>query len=404
MPRAPTGLNTASRKQPDGTTVFRWYHRASGAFIGSSAEGWTKEAAAERVRELDRGDRAGPAAGSFGELAALYLGSPGFKRLAPKTQRDYRKHVDILRLAWADVPLAGISRKAVRALHQGFEDRPWQGNAIVRTLRLMLNYGIRQLEMPGLARGNPAAQVELHATQARTQIWSQPQIEAFLDAAPPAIRLAFALLLYTAQRPADMLRLSTPMMFERDGRTWIRLRQAKTGAGVDVPCHHRLLEEIGEAEAHKATKVAKLAASPLLVAAPRGGDWTYRNFARAWDVTRAKANGRLARAAIGAMGGLPRPRDAKRREAAKAKVRTVMLHGVQRRDLRRTGVVQLALVGATVPQIAALTGWKIDHAQHIVDTYLPRHGNVALGGMERWEAGEAKVVTLGPRRKTASGP
>ena len=53
--------------------------------------------------------------------------------------------------------------------------------------------------------------------------------------------------------------------------------------------------------------------------------------------------------------------------------------------MRQTGVVQLALAGATTPQVAALTGWKIDHAQTIVDTYLPRRVEVALGGIERWE-------------------
>ena len=71
-----------------------------------------------------------------------------------------------------------------------------------------------------------------------------------------------------------------------------------------------------------------------------------------------------------------------------------MLQDLQRRDLRRTGVVQLALAGATVPQIAALAGWKIDYAQKIVDTYLPRRSDVALGGVERWEAGEGRVASL----------
>ena len=62
-----------------------------------------------------------------------------------------------------------------------------------------------------------------------------------------------------------------------------------------------------------------------------------------------------------------------------------LLKGLQRRDLRRTGAVQMALAGATTAQIAALAGWSIDRTQRIVDTYVPRRGVVALGGVERWE-------------------
>jgi hypothetical protein len=57
----------------------------------------------------------------------------------------------------------------------------------------------------------------------------------------------------------------------------------------------------------------------------------------------------------------------------------------QRRDLRRTGIVRLAEAGATTPQIAALSGHSIDYCQRIIDTYLPRRTEVALGGIEAWE-------------------
>ena len=74
----------------------------------------------------------------------------------------------------------------------------------------------------------------------------------------------------------------------------------------------------------------------------------------------------------------------------------------QRRDLRRTGIVRLAEAGATVPQIAALSGHSIDYCQRILGTYLPRRTEVALGGIETWErsAGvELKVVRLASERR-----
>jgi hypothetical protein len=49
--------------------------------------------------------------------------------------------------------------------------------------------------------------------------------------------------------------------------------------------------------------------------------------------------------------------------------------------------------GATTPQIAAVSGHQIDYCQRIIDTYLPRRTEVALGGIEAWEAAEKS----GPR-------
>jgi hypothetical protein len=40
---------------------------------------------------------------------------------------------------------------------------------------------------------------------------------------------------------------------------------------------------------------------------------------------------------------------------------------------------------ATVPQIAAVTGWSMDYCPSIVDAYLPRRTEVALTAIELWE-------------------
>jgi hypothetical protein len=78
----------------------------------------------------------------------------------------------------------------------------------------------------------------------------------------------------------------------------------------------------------------------------------------------------------------------------------------QRRDLRRTGVVRMAELGLPTPQIAAISGHKIDHCQEIIDTYLPRRAEVAVAAIEAWEAAEdaraqpaARVVRLADHAK-----
>lgn len=392
MPRPATALNTVSRKQPDGGREYVWYHRATGTLIGRSRDGWTKEAAQARALELEGAKgKPSPPAGSFGEICALYLGSPHFTNRAPRTQAEYSSHIEILRGMWEAVPVHGITRKVVRALHASYADRPWRGNAILRTLRLLMNFAIHELELPGLTK-NPAERLTLYETRPREQIWRQWQIDAFLEAAgdQPELRRACALLLYTVQRPSDMLQMATPMVYQQEGRTWIRLRQGKTSAMVDVPCHSGLERELIRTSAinsNEGVKARKRRASPLLVASPTGLTWRYRNFARSWDRVRRRANWRIARAALAEMGGLPSRGQKVARAEAKAAIRGRMLGDLQRRDLRRTGMVQLAVAGATTPQIAALSGHSIDRAQKILDTYLPRRGDVALGGVEKWEAG-----------------
>ncbi len=66
-------------------------------------------------------------------------------------------------------------------------------------------------------------------------------------------------------------------------------------------------------------------------------------------------------------------------------IRALTLAGLQRRDVRRTGIVQLAIAGATVPQIAALSGHSVNQVQKILDDYLPRRSEADLGGAEKWE-------------------
>lgn len=64
--------------------------------------------------------------------------------------------------------------------------------------------------------------------------------------------------------------------------------------------------------------------------------------------------------------------------------------------------MRLAENGATVPQIASLAGWGIDYCQRIVDVYLPRRTEVAIGAMKLWEDApqtDNRVVQLGLARR-----
>ena len=123
-----------------------------------------------------------------------------------------------------------------------------------------------------------------------------------------------------------------------------------------MPCHARL--EAALRTAPRDTLV--------VVPNPTGLRWSYRNFARDWDRVRRRADLRLARELFRAGLGTE-------------EVRHRLLKGLQRRDLLRTAIVNMALAGATAAQIAAVGGHSIGQTARILKTSIPPRGEGACG-------------------------
>jgi hypothetical protein len=259
-------------------------------------------------------------------------------------------------------------------------DTPFAANATQRAFSAILTWGIENT--PYVER-NVVRDVALLPTRARDAIWNEEQRSAFADAAGLHLRRAFYTMLYTVQRTSDVLGLRSAQVCERGGRLWITLRQDKTGTLVALPIHARLAEALAENPLE----------SDMLCPAPNGSQWTYDRFANAWDINVKRANWLLARRIL-AEQRLPPWWNPKARDAAKQKVRQLMIVGLQRRDLRRTGMVDLALHGVTDVQIASLSGHSIDRTRRILDVYIPRRADLALAAVETWEDSEGKVTAL----------
>jgi integrase len=343
-----SGINVVRKRLRDGTIQEYYYDRATGTPLGHDRE----KAKQNATRRAPRHPR------SFEALIARYLTRPEFTtKLAPRTQKLYRGYLEEMRIRYGDLLIDHFDVQAVEDIKAALQTQPRKANQILALFRILLGYAVRLR----LLRDNPALRPEMLPTPARTQIWSYAEEDAFLAAARPSLRLAIGLLIYTAQRPSDVLAMTKAHVTERDGRLWIALRQAKTGELLDLPVHARLAFILRK-------RVVETDNSLLLVPSPTGMPWAYRNFARAWDEAKQRAN----------------------------------VNDRQRRDLRRTGVVRLAEAGATVPQIAAVTGWGIDYCQRIVDVYLPRRPEVAAAAIEVWEKApgtDSRIVTLGLHRK-----
>lgn len=359
-----TGVNVGRKKLPDGSVKEYFYDRATRKPLGND------RAAAEARVAPKAADQATEDSNTFAWLITRYLARPEFKtKLSPRTQKLYRGYLDEMRTRFGDQSYRTFGPEAIEEIKEGFASQPRKANQIIGLFRILLGYAVKLRRI----RENPALRPEMLPTPPRTQVWTHAEEDAFLAKAPPNQRLAFMLLTYTAQRPSDVLAMTTARVYEKDGRLFILLRQEKTKELLALPVHKRLEPLLRARLETPATFNRKMdgkkieLTSTLLVPSPTGRPWAYRNFSRSWDKIKVKAE----------------------------------VEDRQRRDLRRTGCVRLVEAGATVPQIASVTGWGIDYCQRIVDTYVPRRTETAIGAMALWEAAPAedsKVVALGLAR------
>lgn len=240
------------------------------------------------------------------------------------------------------LPLEAIDADVCKTLQDSLKQQPSKCYQTLAVLQAELSHAIAQRKIKG---PNPVSGIKRVKSQPRTTIWRQEQIDAFLKVARPSLRLAALLLFYTAQRPSDVLALTKGHVIELNGQLCIRARQEKTGELVDVPVHPEL-------EAALRERLADTSNGLMLVPSPTGLPWTRRNFSRAWDAARRKAK----------------------------------LPPLQRRDMRRTAVLSMAVAGCTVPFIASITGHSVKSIEDMLKIYLPRRTEVAVAAIQKWAA------------------
>ena len=283
----------------------------------------------------------GPVYGSFAHLVDLYKRSPDFQKLADETQKGYGYWLSMLEARYGDLPVRGITRQVVYRLRDSMVETPYKANAVIRVLRLLLNFAVDR----GLIKTNPAARPKQLKVASRRQVWSLDAEKTFLEKADETMKLTYMLAAYTAQRQADILAMTWA---QYDGEV-IRLRQRKTGVLVEVPCHRDLRAALDGAKRR----------GTVILTTSTGRAWKAPHFRHAWKKAVVEAG----------------------------------IEGLQFRDLRRTAMVRMAEAGATAIEIAAVSGHTIDQTQRILEAYIPRSaamGRAAIIKLEGKKDGKRK--------------
>jgi integrase len=198
---------------------------------------WSEEfmraraAALEPVSNIGASGRTIP--GSFNALIVSYYRTD-FRRLKSSTQRLWRNIIERFRSAHGSKPVARLERKHVKEI-VGTKAKPQAANNLLKVLRVLLTHAVEI----GMIKSNPALSINRYKSQGDGfHVWTESEIARFEERHPigSMARLAFALLLYTAQRRSDVIRLG----WQHVESDCVAVRQEKTDTALLIPIHPEL--------------------------------------------------------------------------------------------------------------------------------------------------------------------
>lgn len=336
----PKGLNHATKILADGTKVTYWYAWRDGPLL--KGQPGTPEFVASYNEVLAR--HAAPTVGILSSVLDMYEASEeAFGALAERTKKDYRGKLQLIRKEFGTLPLAALSDPQMRGVFKEWRNRLAkksyrQADYAWSVLALVLAWGLDNRHVGA----NPCEKAgRLYMGSRANKIWTYEQEAAFLKVAPAHMRLPFLLGIWTAQRQGDLLRLP---WWAYDGKT-LRLRQNKTGRYVVIPVAGPLKQALDAARPARGSTTTILRNSD-------GLPWSSDGFRSSW-----------------------------RKACKKAGVEGVTFH-----DLRGSAITRLAVAGATVPEIAKVSGLSLGDVRSILDKhYLADDAALAENAIRKLE-------------------
>jgi integrase len=144
--------------------------------------------------------------GTLNALAVAYYRSPGFTGQRAVTQATYRRIIEKFRLEYGSGLIADLRRDHLKSIIGSMADRPAAANRLLILIRIMLELALDN----GWIAANPARGVKGFSKKTEGfHSWTDAEISAFEQrhSKGTTARLALTLLLYTAQRRGDVVRM-----------------------------------------------------------------------------------------------------------------------------------------------------------------------------------------------------
>lgn len=334
------GIHKVRAKLAGGVRVTYYYAWRGGPRM--EADPADEHAFGAEFFRLTRDRDAKAALGRFPELVKAYTASPAYTNLKPDSVRSYKAAIDLLEAEFHELDIVAISEPGARGLFLEYRDSfaatPRKADLLMSVLARILSFAA---DRETIAR-NPLERIErLSSGSRRDVVWSDEQIAAFLAKAPAKLKLAMELARWTGQRQGDLLRLTWGAY---DG-THIRLRQSKTGVHVRFRVYSEL-KAVLDATKREATTIL----TPTRRTKGQITSWTSDGFRASW-------------AAVCELAGI---------------------EGVTFHDLRGTFITLAHRKGATIKEIAEISG----HKEREAEAVIRRHYLAGESAIARLETGE----------------
>ncbi|MEL7690527.1 tyrosine-type recombinase/integrase [Citromicrobium bathyomarinum] len=171
--------------------------------------------------------------GSVSDVIARYYSDLAFKDLRPATQSVYRGVLERFRTAYGDVAMSRFDAGRIQAIMNQMQHKPHAAARLRKLLHQLFIVARRERIVPGTFDPVKDTRPPKPDDSEGYHRWTEAELAQFEAIHPLGTkpRLAFALLLYGAQRSQDVRYLTHRAI--SGGR--IRLKQSKTSTAVDVP-------------------------------------------------------------------------------------------------------------------------------------------------------------------------
>lgn len=326
-------------KRPSGA-VHYYFQRHRGTKKQEKAIRLPDNPMSEEFQKALKAAKDGPQLGRFAQFVDAYEASPWFKSRAPKTQREYKRYLEIARSMYGCLDPREIMPFNLAEIRDEFgSETPAKANALVAAIGAMYAWGIER----NWADSNPADKVT-RLKGGEYQPWPQDIWDLAMGHLRADLRLFCLFALFTGQRLGDVL----AMNLEHVRDDMISVRQAKTGKPLWIPLHRELRPIVNE------RRQAGIGKMPLVMS-PAGKHFTVDYFHAQWSLEMQ----REPQGSIRAQGYVP--------------------HG-----LRKNAVNKLLEAGCTEKEAESITGQSPQMIAHYAKAV--NQVKLAVSAMRKMEA------------------
>ncbi|EAW1173079.1 integrase [Salmonella enterica subsp. enterica] len=214
------------------------------------------------------------------KLWNLFLASPVFTELAPRTQKDYRQHQRALLGVFGKMKADAVKIEQVRVFmdKRGIESKT-QANHELASLSRVYGWGFER----GYVKGNPCKGVRKFVQKAREMYISDEWYSAIYDAAILPLRVAMEISYLCAARQGDVMDVEHTDIMDAG----LFIEQNKTGSKQIKEWSPRLRAAIALARSAEVTH------SKYLICNTQGEKVTSRTINKWWDKARKEAELKL---------------------------------------------------------------------------------------------------------------